>query len=79
MLQYSMQHKVTYWLRTCTLDGTREMAEILDGVILEAAEAATGVDFVSEKWPGIDYASWRDLKEAGSVTLQTSRPLLLWG
>jgi len=36
---------VTFWLRTCTLDETEEMAEIVDATIMEAVHAATGIDF----------------------------------
>ncbi len=37
MLQYSLHHKVTYWLRTCTPEETKEMAEMVDGDGLEAS------------------------------------------
>jgi len=44
MLQYSLQHRVTYWLRTCTHDETEEMAELVDAAIIEAVHVATGID-----------------------------------
>jgi hypothetical protein len=44
MLQLSMHHKITYWLRTCTSEETDEMAEHVDCCIMEAIHAATGVD-----------------------------------
>jgi hypothetical protein len=45
MLQFSLQHRITYWLRTCTPEETEEMAEHVDKCIMEAVEAATGVEF----------------------------------
>ena len=45
MLQFSMQHKITYWLRTCTPEETEEIAEHADKCIMEAVEVATGVEF----------------------------------
>ncbi len=45
MLQFSLKHKITYWMRTCTPKETEEMAEHVDKCILEAVESATGVDF----------------------------------
>ena len=41
MLQYSLQHRVTYWLRTCTPEETERMAELVDACIVEAVQAAT--------------------------------------
>ena len=41
ILQYSLQHRVTYWLRTCTPEETEGMAELVDAAILEAVHAAT--------------------------------------
>jgi len=49
MLQFSLQHRVTYWLRTCTPEEIEEMAETMDLCILEAIQAATGVCFDTEK------------------------------
>ena len=49
MLQLSLQHKITYWLRTCTPEETKEMAERVDNCIMEAVEAATRVDFDMDK------------------------------
>ncbi len=45
MLQFSLQHRVTYWLRTCTPEETEDMAAHVDCCIMEAVQAATGVDF----------------------------------
>ncbi len=36
MLQFSLQHRLTYWLRTCTQEKTEEMTETVDLCILEA-------------------------------------------
>ena len=30
MMQFSLQHRITYWLRTCIPEETREMAEHVD-------------------------------------------------
>ena len=49
MLQFSLQHRVTYWLRTCTPEETEEMAAHVDCCIMEAVQAATGVDFDTEE------------------------------
>ena len=49
MLQFSMQHKVTYWLRTCTPEETERMADHADCCIMEAVHAATGWTS-TEKW-----------------------------
>jgi hypothetical protein len=48
MLQFSLHHRVPYWLRTCTPEVTEEMAAHVDYFIMEAVEAATGVDFDTE-------------------------------
>ena len=42
-----LQHRATYWLRTCTPEETdEEMAETVDiCIIMEAVKAATGVSF----------------------------------
>ena len=48
MLQYSLHHKITYWLRTCTPAETEEMATLMDACILEAVTAATSIDFDEE-------------------------------
>ncbi len=45
MLQFSLQHRVTYWLRTCTPEETEEMAATVDCCIMEAVQVATGVNF----------------------------------
>ena len=49
MLQFSLQHRVTYWLRTCTPEETDEMGAHVDCCIMEAVHAATGVDLDSEE------------------------------
>jgi len=43
LLQYSLQHKITYWLRTCTPEETEEMAGRVDAAILEVCHAATAI------------------------------------
>ena len=48
MMQFSLQHRVTYSLRTCTPEETEEMAAHVDCCIIEALQAATGVDFDTE-------------------------------
>jgi len=48
MMQFSLQHRITYWLRTCTPEETEQMVEYVDNCIMEAVHAATGVDFDSE-------------------------------
>jgi hypothetical protein len=48
MLHFSLQHRITYWLRTCTLEETTKMAGHVDYNIMEAVHAATGVDFDTE-------------------------------
>jgi len=35
MLQFSLQHRITYWLRTCTPSETIEMARHVDCCIME--------------------------------------------
>jgi hypothetical protein len=45
MLQLSLHHRVTYWLRTCTPEETEEMARMVDGAIMEGAQAATIIYF----------------------------------
>ena len=47
MLQFSLQHRVTYWLITCTED-PKEMARTVDHCIMEAVQVATGVKFETE-------------------------------
>jgi hypothetical protein len=49
MLQFSLQHRVTYWLRTCTPEETEEMATHVDCCIMEVVQTATGVDFDTEE------------------------------
>jgi len=48
MLQFSLQHRITYWLRTCTPEETEQMAEYVDSCIMEVVQAATGVAFDNE-------------------------------
>jgi len=48
MVQFSLQHRNTYWLRTCTPEETEQMAYYVDCCIMEAVHAATGVDFDNE-------------------------------
>ena len=48
MLQFSLQHRITYWLRTCTPEETEEMVAHVDCCIMEAVHTATGVDFDTE-------------------------------
>ena len=45
MLQFSLQHRITYWMRTYTPEETIEMAGHVDCCIMEVVQAATGVDF----------------------------------
>jgi hypothetical protein len=49
MLQYSLQHRVAYWLKICTPAETEEMAYLVDTCISEAVEAATSIDFDQEE------------------------------
>jgi len=49
MLQFSLHHMITYWLRTCTPEETEQMADHIDCCIMEAVQAATGVDFNGEE------------------------------
>ncbi len=52
MLQYSLQHMILYWLRTCTPDETLQMVELVDECIWdEATKAATGVQFKRDAAP----------------------------
>jgi hypothetical protein len=56
MLQFSLQHRVTYWLRTCTPEETEEMATHVDCYIMEAVHVATGMELdTEEKKRGRDY------------------------
>jgi hypothetical protein len=48
-LQYSLQHIITYWLRTCTLEEMEEMSEIMDAAILKFIHAATRIRFDAEQ------------------------------
>ena len=48
MLQFSLHHRITYRLRTCTPEETKEMAGHVDCCIMEAVQTATGVDFETE-------------------------------
>jgi hypothetical protein len=43
--EYSPQHNIIYWLRTCTPEETEEMAELVDAAISKLAHAATGIKF----------------------------------
>ena len=45
LLQYSLHHMITYWLRTCTSEETEEMAELVDVAILEVVHVSTGNRF----------------------------------
>ncbi len=49
MLHFSLQHRVTYLMRTCTPEKTEEMAAMVDCNIMKAVQAATGVSFESEE------------------------------
>jgi hypothetical protein len=49
MLQYSLQHIVTYLLRTYTPEETEEIAKLVDATILEAVHASAGIRFDAEK------------------------------
>jgi hypothetical protein len=49
MLQYSLHHGVTYWLRTCSPEETEEMASLVDSYIKEAVEASTRTEFEEEE------------------------------
>ncbi len=49
MLQFSLRHKITYWLRTCTPKETEEMAHHVDLCIMEAVRVASGVEFEVEE------------------------------
>jgi hypothetical protein len=44
MMQYSLQHKITYWLRSCTPAETEEMVETVAVSIMEAVHAVTNID-----------------------------------
>ena len=48
MLQFSLQHRITYWLWTCTPSETAKMARHVDCCIMEAVQSATGVNFETE-------------------------------
>jgi hypothetical protein len=48
MLQYPLQHKVSYWLRTCIPDKTMQMAELVDECVWEATKATTRVEFMRD-------------------------------
>jgi len=49
MLQFSLQHKIAYWLHTYTPEETEEMAKRVDDCILEVVEAAARVEFETDK------------------------------
>ena len=44
-LQFSLHHRNTYWLRTCTPEETEEMALLVDGVVMEAVYATISINF----------------------------------
>ena len=48
MLQFSLQHRIMYWLRTCTHEELAEMAGRVDCCIMEAVQAATVVELDTE-------------------------------
>ena len=41
ILQFSVHHRVTYWLRTCTPEETKEMAAHVNCCIMEAIQVTT--------------------------------------
>ena len=44
MIYYSLQHKITYWLRNMTPDETAQLAEAVDSSVLRAVQAATAAE-----------------------------------
>ena len=48
MLQYSLQHRIAYWMRTCTPEDTEEMVDLVDAAVLEVCHAATDIRFNDE-------------------------------
>ena len=51
MTYYSLQHRITYWLRNLTPDETEEFARHFDAAILECAETATNNRFDPDTLP----------------------------
>ncbi len=49
MLQFSLQHRVTYLLRSCTPKETKEMAAKVDCYTMEAVQVATSVSFETKE------------------------------
>ncbi len=45
---FSLHHRITYWVRTCTLEETEEMATHVEFCIMEEVQVATGVNFDAE-------------------------------
>jgi hypothetical protein len=52
MLQFSLQHRITYMLRVCTPEETTEITTLVDEFILEAATSATKIDFNQDEAVG---------------------------
>jgi len=48
ILQFSLHHRITYWLRTCTPEEIAELVGHVDCSIMEAVHAATGLNFDTE-------------------------------
>ena len=48
MIYYSLQHKITYWLRNMTPDETAQLAEAVDASVLRAVQAATAAEFLGD-------------------------------
>ena len=48
MLQLVLQHRVTYCLRTCAPEETKEMARTVNHCIMEEVQVASGVKFETE-------------------------------
>jgi hypothetical protein len=51
MLPFSLQYRVTYWLRTCTPQETEEVTATVDCCIMEAVQVVTGVNFDTKDMP----------------------------
>jgi len=49
MLQFSLQHRVTYRLRTCTPEETQQIPDHVVCYVMEAVQADTGEDFDGEE------------------------------
>jgi hypothetical protein len=78
MMQFSLHHRITYWLRTCTPEETEEMAEYVDWCILEGVQAAIGVDFDMEA-AAIERLSLPAMMKGGGIkrAVDTKRPAFL--